>query len=46
VRDRPSPVAWFRLAAQARRAGILADLFHNLAFFSSRDFERFDEAWF
>ena len=29
-----------------RRAGMLAHWLHNLASFSSRDFEDFDETWF
>lgn len=49
------PVAWLRLrnllcwpgeVRRIRRAGALADWLHNLALFSSMDFDGFDEEWF
>jgi hypothetical protein len=35
--------SWRRAASELRRSRALADCFHNLALFSVRDFERFDE---
>jgi hypothetical protein len=49
------PLAWLRLTnllcwgreiRRVRRLGALADWLHNLALFSSLNFERFDEDWF
>jgi hypothetical protein len=40
------PLHWRRELRRIRRAGEVADWFHNLAMFSALDFERFDEAWF
>lgn len=49
------PVAWLRLRnplrwghalRRVRYAGDLADWLHNMAFFSSMDFDQFDEEWF
>lgn len=48
------PLAWRRIGLfnlfdwrwtwmQVRRAGVIADLLHNLAFFSAVEFEHFDE---
>jgi len=37
---------WRSAAQQVRRAGVIADWLHNLAFFSAIDFERFDEEEF
>ena len=41
-----NPFCWRKTAAQIRRAGVIADWLHNLAFFSAIDFDRFDEDLF
>ena len=41
-----SPASWRRTASELRQHKALADCFHNLALFSVRDFERFDEELF
>lgn len=51
------PIQWMRLSRvnplsrrqerkRIRRAGTIAELMHNLAFFAAMDFERFDEQRF
>ncbi len=41
-----NPLYWRRELRFIRKAGALADWLHNLAFFASSEFERFDEEWF
>lgn len=41
-----NPMSWRRAASELRDFKDLADCFHNLAHFSIRDFERFDEKRF
>lgn len=41
-----NPLAWFRYRRRGRIAGEVADWLHNMALFSSLDFERFDEERF
>lgn len=41
-----NPLHWRWQFRRVRYAGSLADWLHNLALFSSLDFERFDEDWF
>lgn len=41
-----NPLHWRRELRRVRRKGALADWLHNLALFSSLNFERFDEEWF
>jgi hypothetical protein len=41
-----NPNFWRNVVRRVRRAGVIADLLHNLAFFSATDFRRFDEEWF
>jgi len=41
-----NPLFWKRLEDSARRAGVIADMMHNLALFSALDFERFEEERF
>ena len=41
-----NPLRWRDSARRIRGAGYLADWLHNLAFFSARDFDGFDEEWF
>lgn len=41
-----NPLEWRRQNRRGRVAGALADWLHNLAHFSARNFERFDEQWF
>lgn len=38
--------SWRRAALELRQSKAIADCFHNLAFFSVHDFERFDETRF
>lgn len=40
-----NPLKWRQNAWLVRRAGTIADWLHNLASYSERDFEGFDEAW-
>ena len=40
------PASWWRRAEELRKLKALADAFHNLAFFSLHDFERFEEERF
>jgi len=41
-----NPFGWRKTAARIRRAGVIADWLHNLAFFAAVDFEHFDEGRF
>ncbi|HYF37950.1 MAG TPA: hypothetical protein VD994_21790, partial [Prosthecobacter sp.] len=41
-----SPRYWIHEVRFIQYCGALADALHNLAMFSSYDFERFDEDWF
>jgi hypothetical protein len=41
-----NPLAWMRHKRRARELGELANWLHNMAFFSHRDFQNFDEQIF
>lgn len=41
-----SPMFWVRDMRRVRQAGAIGDWMHNLALFSSLDFNNFDEEWF
>lgn len=41
-----NPVTWFRAHSTLKRVNDFADALHNLAAYSSQDFDRFDEAAF
>ena len=41
-----NPFYWRREGQRIRYAGAVADWLHNMAAFSSRDFEGFNEVWF
>jgi hypothetical protein len=47
-RDKPSrnPVVWFKQYHASRTAGAIDDWLHNLAYYSSIDFDGFDEPCF
>ena len=41
-----NPLEWMKVIRRIHRAGDIADWLHNLAAFSSGDFEGFNEEWF
>ena len=45
-RPSPNPLRWRRQFYRSRLVVLIGDWLHNLAEFSARDFEGFDEDWF